>query len=166
MKIFSITGWSGCGKTTLISNLVKKLKSQDKKVLATKNAKHKFYVEPETTDTFKFMEAGADEVFLVTQNQLLSMTPIPQSSDIIQLLKSHHPDADFLLLEGLTAPGIPIIEVFNSSTHDTMKFSLEKLSAIISAAPLSSSPGMFGSLPVFHPDEIDRIILFMEEYHE
>jgi molybdopterin-guanine dinucleotide biosynthesis protein B len=81
MKTFSITGWSGCGKTTLISNLIKKFKSKDKTVVAVKNAKHKIYVEPETTDTFKFMEAGADEVFLVTQNQLLSLKPITEFTE-------------------------------------------------------------------------------------
>jgi hypothetical protein len=50
--------------------------------------------------------------------------------------------------------------VADASGRQPLKFSPEKLAAVISAKPCPSGP------PCFHPDQIAEITTFMEEYHE
>lgn len=156
MKIFTIAGWSGSGKTTLITRLVKYFKSKNKKVVAVKHAPHKYYLEPESTDTFKFLDSGAEEVCLVGGKELLTMRRITEETDVFQLLESQYADRDILLLEGLRRDDIPMIEVFDSSKNETPKFPIQALNAIVSDKPVT------GAIPNFNPNEINKIINFME----
>ena len=156
MKVFTITGWSGSGKTTLITRLVKHFKSKNKKVIAVKHAPHKYYLEPESTDTFKFLDAGAEEVCLVAGRELLTMRRLTEETDVFRLLESQYADCDILLLEGLRRDDIPIIEVFDSSKNETPKFPIHALNAIVSDKPVT------GAIPNFNPNEINKIINFME----
>lgn len=158
MKVFSITGWSGSGKTTLIIRLIKHFKLKNKKVIAVKNAPHKYYLEPESKDTFKFLEAGSDEVCLVAKNEMLTMRRITNKTHIFEVLETQYADCDILLLEGLHRDNIPVIEVFDSTKHEALKFPVEALSAIVSDKPIT------GAVPNFNTNDIHRIIDFMEAY--
>lgn len=159
MKIFSITGWSGSGKTELITRLIKHCKDKNRKVVAVKNVPHKFYLEPESADTFKFLDAGADEVCLTAKHQLLTMRTLTGETDVVALLEQEYANCDFLLLEGLRKEGIPMIEVFNSTKNETSKIPIHNLCAVVSEKPVTDT------VPHFHPDEIDKIFNFMEVYN-
>ncbi|MCX6583674.1 MAG: molybdopterin-guanine dinucleotide biosynthesis protein B [Candidatus Aminicenantes bacterium] len=162
MKIFSIIGWSGSGKTTLITRVIKHYKARHKKVIAVKHAPHKYYLEPEATDTFKFLAAGADETCLVAKNEMLSMKHITEKTDPIALLESQYPDCDILLLEGLQNENTPAIEVFDSNKNETLKFPMASLCAVVSDKPTATD----GPIPNFNINDIDAIIHFMEAYNE
>jgi molybdopterin-guanine dinucleotide biosynthesis adapter protein len=163
MKVFTIAGWSGCGKTTLISRLIKQLKTNNYKVIAVKNVPHKFYLEPESTDSFKFLEAGADEACLAASHQLMSTQLINNKSQTVDILKTRYTDCDYLLLEGLRNDSIPLIEVFDSSKHRELKFPPPSLTAIVADKPLNfDCPG----IPFFHRDNIMEIKTFLEDYNE
>ena len=159
MKVFSITGWSGSGKTALITQLIKYFKSKNKKVIAVKHAPHKYYLEPETTDTFKFLAAGCVETCLVAKNQLLTMKHLDNNTDIFNVLETQYADCDVLLLEGLHRKGIPLIEVFDSTKHDTLKYTGtgKTLSAVVSDKPVTDA------VPCFNTNDIEGIVNFIEE---
>lgn len=158
MRVFSITGWSGSGKTTLIIRLIKHFKMKNKRVIAVKNAPNKYYLEPESKDTFKFLEAGSDEVCLVAKNEMLTMRRIVEKDDVFKMLGTQYADCDILLLEGLRREDVPMIEVFNSTKHETPKFPIETLSAIVSDKPVT------GAIPNFNTNDIKQITNFMEVY--
>jgi molybdopterin-guanine dinucleotide biosynthesis protein B len=160
MKIFTITGWSGSGKTTLITQLIKYFKERGKRIVAVKNAPHKYYLEPESKDTFKFLEAGSDEVCLVAKNEILRMNSLDHTTDIFELLISSYKGYDLILLEGLHKDNIPKIEVLDSSKHQKPKNKLEGLAAIV------SDQNHEGQIPVFGPTEINKIASFMEVYDD
>jgi molybdopterin-guanine dinucleotide biosynthesis protein B len=162
VKIFSIVGWSGSRKTTLITQLIQHFKTLGKKVVAVKHAPHKYYIEPESADTFKFLEAGADEACLVSKNELLTMRLLVPGTDIVALLKSIYADYDILLLEGLQYENIPRIEVFDTDKNETLKFPVTSLCAVVSNKPIITN----GTIPGFNIDDIDGIIHFMEVYNE
>ena len=161
MRAFSITGWSGSGKTTLIARLIKHFKQENKKVIAVKNVPQKYYLEPESTDTFRFMDAGADEVCLVSKKQFLTMERLETSDEVFEVLQSRYADCHLLLLEGLRKDGIPVIEVFNSMKNETLKNPLDTLIAVVSDIPVATA-----TIPNFCRDDIRRIIHFMEAYYE
>ena len=158
MKVFTIAGWSGSGKTTLITKLIMYFKQKNKKVIAVKNTPHKYYLEPESADTFKFLEAGADEVCLVAKKQLMQMRQISEKENVITTLESQYADCDFLLLEGLHQANIPLIEVINSNKNITPKFPVKKLCAVVSNNPIANE------LPNFNHGDIKEIANFMEVY--
>lgn len=131
-------------------------------MIAVKHAPHKYYLEPESTDTFKFLEAGADETCLVAKNEMLTMKPLTGKIDPIALLKSQYPDCDFLLMEGLKSENIPAIEVFNSQKNEALKFPTASLCAVVSDKPVTTN----GPIPNFNINDMNEIIHFMETYHE
>jgi len=159
MKIFSIAGWSGSGKTMLINRLIDAFKDKKRRVIAVKYAPDTYDLQPEAKDTAQFLRAGADEVFLITENELLRMTRINAPQDLLEDLKKRLREDDIVLMEGLYQPGIPVIEVDDASRPQALKFPLAKLAAMVSAE--KCSPG----LPCFRPDQIAEICAFMEEYH-
>jgi len=159
MKTFSFTGWPNSGKTTLIIQLIKKFKQKNKKVIAIKHAPHKYHLEPDAKDSTKFLDAGCDEVYLVSKSEILNMKKINQKNQIFDIIDSKLGEVDILLLEGLYRNDIPVIEVFNSRENDQLKFSMDKLTAIVSEEPITRD------IPVFKHQDIDKIVKFMEEYN-
>ncbi len=134
-------------------------KQKNKRVIAVKHTPHKYYVEPESTDTFKFLEAGAEEACLVAKNEMLQMRKMINPTNAISILESQYANCDFLLLEGLFKNDIPLIEVFDPGKSDTLKYPIESLCAVVSNKPITTA------VPNFNPNDINEISKFMEEYH-
>jgi len=160
MKIFSIVGWSGSGKTTLITRLIENFKANQRRVVAVKSTHAGYALQPEAKDTARFLRAGADEAYLVAENELLRMTRLGDPQDLMAELQAQLRPNDIVLLEGFCPPGIPVIEVEDPQRQKAMKFPPEKLAAVITNADAPCR------LPCFHPDQITAISAFMEEYHE
>lgn len=160
MKIFSFVGWSRSGKTTLISKIIKKLKDNGKKIIAIKNIPFKYHLEPESKDSFMFLEAGSDDVMLVAENEILNMRKIRSRDEVFEILITKYSDYDFVLLEGLRKRDIPAIEVFYSAREKGTKFPVERLTAVVSDQRVTEE------IPCFDTNDIDGIIKFMESYDE
>ncbi len=158
VKIFSIAGWSGSGKTNLITKLIKKFKSKNKRVFVVKNVPHKYHLEPEAKDSFCFLKAGSDEVFLVAQKEIVSMQKNDREGKIFEILQTKTGSSDLVLLEGLYRSDIPVIEVFDSQKNKAPRFSLKKLSALV------TDKENMGTVPCFRFDDLDGVVRFMEDY--
>lgn len=143
----------------MIVQLIKQFKSKNMRVMALKGVPHKYYLEPESSDSFRFLEAGADEVCLVAKKELLTMKQITEQAEVFTILENQYKSYDILLLEGLRNNDIPLIEVFNSKINEKLKFSISELSAVISDKPISNT------IPNFNFNHINDISNFMEGYH-
>ncbi|HRY16176.1 MAG TPA: molybdopterin-guanine dinucleotide biosynthesis protein B, partial [Candidatus Competibacteraceae bacterium] len=66
MKILGVSGWSGCGKTTLIVALIPRLQARGLAVSTLKHAHHDVDLDTPGKDTWLHRAAGAQEVMLVT----------------------------------------------------------------------------------------------------
>ena len=63
--IIGIAGGSGSGKTRLVVELIKVFKKKYKlKVCALKHAHENFEIDKEGKDSFRFYEAGADQIII------------------------------------------------------------------------------------------------------
>jgi molybdopterin-guanine dinucleotide biosynthesis adapter protein len=160
MKIFSIIGWSGSGKTTLITRLIEYFQARQRRVIAVKSTRADYDLQPEAKDTARFLKAGAREVYLVSQKELLRMTPLNSPADLLADLRSRLRSDDIVLMEGFCQPGIPVIEVEDTQQHKALKLAPEKLAAVVT--PVINAY----ERPCFHPDDIAAISAFMEAYHE
>jgi molybdopterin-guanine dinucleotide biosynthesis protein B len=159
MKIFSIVGWSGNGKTLLITRLIESFTAGQRRVIAVKSTHAGYALQPEGKDTARFLRAGAREVYLLAEGELLRMTRLDSPDDLLADLGSRLEAGDIVLLEGLSRPGIPVIEVEDPRRQKELKTRPVDLAAVISAAAND-----FGC-PSFHPDDIAGISAFMEAYH-
>jgi len=160
MKSFSIVGWSGSGKTLLITRLIEEFRARGRQVVAVKNAHGGYALQPEGKDTARFLQAGAREAYLLAGGELLRMTPLASPAELVDELRQRLGAGDVVLLEGLTAPGIPVIEVQDPRGEMTLKTLPENLAALITTAKNACT------CPIFHPDNVAAIRAFIEEYHE
>jgi molybdopterin-guanine dinucleotide biosynthesis protein B len=159
MKIFSIIGWSGSGKTSLITRLIERFRTGERRVVAVKCTHAGYALQPEGKDTARFLQAGAQEVYLMTERELLRMTPLDSPDALLADLEARLGPEDVVLLEGLARPGIPAIEVQDPRGGKALKSRPENLAAVVSATKSGHDR------PCFHPDDVAAISRFMEGYH-
>lgn len=144
----------------LITRLIADFKAKGRRVIAVKRTHGAYDLQPEGKDTARFLQAGAEEAYLLTDEEMLRMTPQASPDALLAELEARLAPDDIVLLEGLTRPGIPVIEVEDPLKSRPLKASIEELAAIV------GSPGGAGPRPRFHPDDVGRIGAFMEAYHE
>jgi len=111
MKVISVIGYSGSGKTHIIEFLIKKLKSElNLEVSVIKNI-HEHRIDEEGKDSFKFSEAGS--VFSViknkfNQNAIYLNKKISVDALINWLNKSPY-KVDLIIIEGFRDVSYPTI---------------------------------------------------------
>ena len=111
MKVISVIGYSGSGKTHIIEFLIKKLKTElNLEVSIIKNI-HEHRIDEEGKDSFKFSEAGA--VFSViknkfNQNAIYLNKKISLDALINWLNKSPY-KVDLIIIEGFRDVSYPTI---------------------------------------------------------
>ena len=62
MKVIGFCAWSGAGKTTLVEQLVRRLRDSGERVSVIKHAHHAFDIDHEGKDSWRHRRAGAHEV--------------------------------------------------------------------------------------------------------
>lgn len=159
MKIFSLVGWSESGKTTLISALISHFKQKKKKIAALKNVSHRYSLQPEGKDTWEFLQAGADMVFLTSKDEIVLMKKRKPTIDLLTELNLELKNVDLVLLEGLTGENVPVIEVFSSKSNKNLKFQENKLAAVVADQKMDLE------IPCFDINDIQQIAKFMEEFN-
>ncbi|MEN8152985.1 MAG: molybdopterin-guanine dinucleotide biosynthesis protein B [Acidobacteriota bacterium] len=159
MKIFSFTGWSGSGKTTLISELIIEFRKRGYRVMAVKNAPHKHHLEPEGKDSQKFLESGAEEVYLLSKGVLMNMRPVLNEEDFFNYALPEMEKYDFVLLEGIKKNGIPVFEIFNSRLENKLRTEISILSGIFSDIKVHPE------IPYINRGKIIEIADFLEKFH-
>ena len=60
IPVIGFAAFSGTGKTTLIEKIVRNLKAQGFRVAVIKHDAHKFEIDKEGKDSWRFSKAGAD----------------------------------------------------------------------------------------------------------
>lgn len=109
--VYSIAGYSKSGKTTLITELISKLKDKGYRIATMKDCPKDLTLDTEGKDTWKHKKAGAELAVLTTNLESTILFAEPQEMDrIIELIKfSVHPD--IILVEGHKRSALPKIWV-------------------------------------------------------
>ena len=88
MKMFSIVGWSGSGKTLLITRLIENFKARQRGVIAVKSTHAGYALQPEGKDTARFLAGRSREAYLVADGELLRMTRLAAPADLLAELQA------------------------------------------------------------------------------
>jgi molybdopterin-guanine dinucleotide biosynthesis protein B len=109
-------GSSGSGKTTLMTQLLPLLRLRGLRVSALKHAHHGFDIDKPGKDSFRYREAGAEEVMLVADGRwaLLHETCAQDDLSLAALVNRMAP-VDIVLVEGFKLAAIAKVEVYRPS---------------------------------------------------
>ncbi|MDO9535489.1 MAG: molybdopterin-guanine dinucleotide biosynthesis protein B [Bacillota bacterium] len=165
MPIFSVIGHTKTGKTTIIRDIVRGLRSRDYKVAVIKHDPQDHgNVDREGSDTSVFFEEGSSAVVLSSASRLTIFRRVDEDTppeDIIPLLGS----VDCVILEGYKGWEYPKIEIWSAEKGE-VKTNADLLMAIIchdvheKSLLLTSRPK---NISIFSIDELNNILDFIEE---
>lgn len=116
---------SGAGKTTLITSLIAELKNRGYSVGVVKHGPPNFEIDRPGKDSYRFTEAGADNMLVCSDNKLAFVKQYRQPPPFAELLANYFPDVDLILVEGCKQVDLPRIEVHRGE-HDSRLFSRGK----------------------------------------
>lgn len=127
VTIISIAGKQNAGKTTLISNLIPKLKKQGYRVGTLKYNIRKFNIDHEGKDTYKYSHSGADSVAISSQNEIAVMKKSTNPFTLQEIIETHFNDVNVMLVEGYREDDYPRIKIVDTQKMQTVSGSDNEL---------------------------------------
>jgi molybdopterin-guanine dinucleotide biosynthesis protein MobB len=137
--------------------LIELFKDRGLKVGAVKRVHH-YSLQPQGKDSDIFLGAGARKVCVVAQEEFLVMERLSKGEDMLQRVTCQFEDYDMVFLEGMSFPGIPVVEVFAPGKEPTLKWDPARLAAVITDESLEIDTTRF------RRDDIEAIAGFLEDY--
>jgi len=112
-RLIGLAGWSGAGKTTLMTRLIPALTARGLRVSTIKHAHHAFDIDQPGKDSWLHRQAGASEVLVASANRFALIHELrgaaePSLDDLVARLAP----ADIVLVEGFRHGAHPKIEIF------------------------------------------------------
>lgn len=144
-RVIGFAGWSGAGKTLLLTHLIPVLKSRGLSVSTLKHAHHAFDIDHPGKDSYRHREAGADEVLVASSARWALMhelrgAPEPTLSELLGRMKP----VDLVLIEGFKRNPHAKIEVHRDANAKPWLYPDDpSIGAIASDVP----PPAGGTLP-------------------
>ena len=109
--VIGFYGYSNIGKTTVIINLIKKLKKAKYKVTTIKCSDKKINLDTPKKDTYKYAQVGANPIVLSSQNETDFIIKKKLSiKNIIKYLTTFE-KIDIIIIEGAKDSDIPKIRI-------------------------------------------------------
>jgi molybdopterin-guanine dinucleotide biosynthesis adapter protein len=160
MKVIGIAGWSGAGKTTLISRVIPYLRQEGLRVSVIKHAHHEFDVDVPGKDSWIHRQSGAEEVLVSSANRWALMHELrgAQEPELVELLRKMSP-VDLVLVEGFKSEPIRKIEVHRKANGKPLLFPNDP-----AIAALVTDVAVDTTLPIVHPDDIPAVAAMMQRF--
>jgi len=153
-RIIGLAGWSGAGKTTLITKVIPVLIGRGLKVATVKHAHHEFDLDQPGKDSWRHRQAGATEVAVVSARRWalvheLRSEPEPPLAEILAKLSP----VDLVIVEGFKRHAYPKLEIYRAALGKPLLHPEDDcIVAIAPDAPLPEAP-----LPVLMLDDVEVI---------
>ena len=112
-RVLGIVGWSGSGKTVLLTRLIPHFVQQGLRVATLKHAHHAFDVDTPGKDSYEHRKAGASEVIISSARRWVQMHELGDAPEpsLAQLLGKVSP-CELVLVEGFKSERHPKLEVY------------------------------------------------------
>ena len=159
MRIFGIIGWSGSGKTTVITKLIPEITARGYKVSTIKHTHHAFDVDKPGKDSYSHRLAGATEVLVGSAKKwaLIHEMKKDNEEDNINTLVSRMEKVDLVLVEGFKNLNHSKMEIFRKDLKKPTLFDNDNsIVALISNSEIPEA-----GIPRFTPSDIKGIADFI-----
>lgn len=110
--VLQIIGYKNSGKTTLITELIRRLKQAGYSVGTVKHDAHQFQMDYPGTDTWKHQEAGADVTAISSSNRSAILRNYPES---LSMLLRQMSEVHIVLVEGFKQESYPKLVLLRTS---------------------------------------------------
>ena len=153
-RIVGLAGWSGAGKTTLITRVVPLLNRRGIRVATVKHAHHAFEIDRPGKDSWLHREAGASEVAIVSSRRWAIVHELRGETEpaLTEVLAKLSP-ADLVIVEGFKRHPHPKLEVYRADVGKPLLHPDDD--CIVAVATDKSLPQ--AQVPVLMLDDIDTI---------
>jgi molybdopterin-guanine dinucleotide biosynthesis protein MobB len=160
--MLGFVAYSGTGKTTLLEQLIPRLRGHGVRTALLKHAHHDFDIDKPGKDSYRLRQAGAAQVMVASHQRWALVTELddarPEPS-LAELLPQLDPERfDLLLVEGFKHESYPKVELQRRSLGKPALYPND--SSIIALACDEACPGV--PLPVLNlnsPEQITDFIL-------
>lgn len=152
---------SNVGKTTLIEGLIKILKQRNYSVGVLKHDAHKLDIDKKGKDSYRFTQAGADNVIISSSEKLAMIQTVRQELDIEDIMR-YFTNLDIVLIEGFKNNNYPKIEVHRKSVDNKLlcedsNFNISTFIAVASDEKLNID------IQLLNLNDINSIANFIED---
>jgi molybdopterin-guanine dinucleotide biosynthesis adapter protein len=160
MKVIGVAGWSGAGKTTLISRVIPYLRDQGLRISVIKHAHHDFDVDVPGKDSWVHRQSGAEEVLVSSANRWALMHELRGAAEpsLPGLLRKISP-VDLVVIEGFKSEPHRKIEVHRKANGKPPLFPGDP-----AIAGIATDAAVETALPVAHLDDIPAVAAMMRMY--
>lgn len=158
MKVVGFSGYSGAGKTTLVEQVVARLRLAGQRVSVIKHAHHSFDIDHPGKDSWRHREAGAHEV-LIASNQRLALIreyEQPREPGVHELIQELSP-CDWVLVEGFKHADLLKIEVWRAEAAKPAQYPEDPFIVAIATDSPDRLPQPTG-LPLIDLNDPDAVV--------
>lgn len=162
IPLLGFAAFSGSGKTTLITELIPILKANNLRIGLIKHSHHNFAIDKPGKDSFRFREAGADSVMLVSRQRRAIITEMsaPKEPELDeQLCYLDQAVLDLILVEGFKAEKFPKIEIHRPSLGKPLLYPDDSSIIAIASDSHLNLPEPLVALDLNNPPMIAKFIL-------
>lgn len=160
--VISIVGTkSGTGKTTLIEKIIKIFKNKNYNVGVLKHDAHNFEIDKKGKDSYRFTQAGADNVVITSSKKLAMIKIVNEKENIEEVIKLFN-GLDIVIIEGFKKNNYKKIEVHRKEMDNNLlcknpDFNMDTFIAVASNEPLNVN------IPVLDLNNVESIAEFIEK---
>jgi len=154
IPVIAFAAWSGTGKTTLIEKVVAVLKAKGLRLAVIKHDAHRFEIDREGKDSWRFTQAGAD-VVLVSSPEKTAL--VAQRAYTLRELIASVRDVDLILVEGYKNEDLPQIGVSRAATGRGLPADPSRYLAVVTDERIETDR------PVFSLDDAEGVASFILE---
>lgn len=149
-----VSSCSGAGKTTLIEKIIEILGKKGYKVGALKHDAHKFEIDKPGKDSWRFSQAGAENVIISSKDKLAMVMKLDNYCSVEAIVKMFK-GSDIVIVEGFKTSNYPKIEVHRKLVSQDLLFSKKEYEAntFLAIATDESVDGIY-NLDINNPSDI------------
>lgn len=139
IPILAFIGWHNSGKTTVIREVVRRLRDRGYKIAVIKSTKHRgLNLDSTGSDSYLYGKDGIESVALICPDDLILFQE-NTGEDLKHLAFRLFPDVDLVIGEGFKhASGIPKIEVTRADeSKEPLRESVSNVMAVVSDNEIS-----------------------------
>jgi L-fuculose-phosphate aldolase len=161
IPVLGFAAYSGTGKTTLLKQLIPRLRAQGLRLALIKHAHHDFDLDTPGKDSYELRKAGASQVLIASHKRwvLLHENDTAMDPPLQAMLERIDQKAfDLLLVEGFKHETIAKIELHRSALKRPLLYPEDaSVIAVASDAPLPQT----SALPQLDLNDVDAIAAFV-----
>ena len=140
--IVSIVGKSKSGKTTLMEELIRELKSRGYRVATIKHTPQGMTLDVPDKDSWRHIQAGSEVTLISSPDRVVLIKPAAQTLTLDEIAHLINEDCDIILTEGFKQDNAPKIEVHRREVGPPLS-AVKKLIAIVTDEPLETKVRQF-----------------------